>query len=369
MRLLLLAVDFPPARGGVQTMLGELAAGLTRSARIRVVTPAAPGDRAWDARHAYAVRRSLAGPGPLARLGALQAVALDECLRHRPDVIVCGHILLGPWCRLVGAGLRVPYVALAYAYELRAPRRRSIARLALRGAAHVVAISEFTGAAVRAQGVEAARVTVIHPGVDAGGTPVPASPLPSSERIILTVGRLVDDYKGHDTVLRALPLILARVPEARYVVVGDGPLRPALERLAAALDVARAVHFTGEVSDAERDAWYARCEVFVLAARESAADGGAEGFGIACVEAGLRGKPVVAGRSGGLPDAVHAGDTGLLVDPLDPADVAGAVVRLLLEPDLAARLGAGGRRRAVEELSWSRATERLAGVLARAAAG
>jgi phosphatidylinositol alpha-1,6-mannosyltransferase len=183
------------------------------------------------------------------------------------------------------------------------------------------------------------------------------------------VGRLVDAYKGHDMVIRALPLILAKTPDTEYVIVGDGPLRPYLERLAASLGVAPAVRFVGEASDDEVDAWYRACDVFVLASRESGVSGGAEGYGIVIVEASLRGKPVVGGRSGGIPDAVIDGETGLLVDPSDPADIAEAVTRLLTEHDLADRLGRGGRRRVLEDLSWPEYTQRFSRVLAEAAAG
>jgi phosphatidylinositol alpha-1,6-mannosyltransferase len=386
MRLLLLTIDFPPARGGVQTMLGQLALALASSCEIMVVTPAQAGDARWDARQPYAVRRSSASSRRVGRMTGIHAHALLEVARRRPDVVVCGHVLLGPVCRLLSAVVRVPYVAIAYAYEARAPRRRSIAGLTLRGARHVVALSDFGRDVVRSHGVAESAVSVIHPGVspclarvdvrpggegsagsDAGqsGSPSPAG----AERIVLTVGRLVDDYKGHDMVVRAMPLILARVPEARYVVVGDGPLRHSLERLARALDVAHAVRFVGEVSDAELDRWYRASEVFVLAARETAADGGAEGFGIACVEASARGVPVVGGCSGGIPDAVIDGRTGLLVDPLDSGEIAEAVIRLLTEPALASRLGREGRRRAREELTWPRAADRFAEILARVASG
>ena len=133
--------------------------------------------------------------------------------------------------------------------------------------------------------------------------------------------------------------------------------------------MAPAVHFVGQAGDDEVDAWYRACDVFVLASRESGVSGGAEGYGIVFVEANLRGKPVVGGRSGGIPDAVIDGETGLLVDPSDPADIAEAITRLLTEPDLAERLGRGGRRRAVEELSWPEYTKRFGRVLAEAAAG
>jgi phosphatidylinositol alpha-1,6-mannosyltransferase len=183
------------------------------------------------------------------------------------------------------------------------------------------------------------------------------------------VGRLVDAYKGHDMVIRAMPLILAKAPGTRYVIVGDGPLRAWLARLAASLGVADAVRFVGEVADDEVDAWYRRCDVFVLASRESEVSGGAEGYGLVFVEASLHGKPLVAGRSGGIPDAVIDGETGLLVDPLDPGDIADAITRVLGEPDLAARLGRAGHRRAVEELSWPRSAEQFARLLAQVAVG
>jgi phosphatidyl-myo-inositol dimannoside synthase len=369
MRLLLLTIDFPPGRGGVQTLLGQLATGLSPTWDVVVVTPSAAGDRRWDAARPYAVRRSRPGRWGLPALVGLHARAFVELLRRRPDVLVCGHVLLGPFCRLASVVLRVPYVAMAYAYEVRAPRLRVIAGLALRGARRVVTISEFSRRAVQAYGVAPASVVVVHPGAVEGAPATAGSCEPVPGRVVLTVGRLVDSYKGHDMVIRAMPLIVARVPGVRYVVVGDGPRRAYLERLAVAHGVADAVRFVGELPDDEVDAWYRRCEVFVLAGRESNADGGAEGYGIACVEASLRGKPVVGGRSGGIPDAVVDGETGILVDPLDPGDIADAVIRLLAEPELATRLGRAGRRRVLDDLAWSRVTERVSLVLAQAAAG
>jgi phosphatidylinositol alpha-1,6-mannosyltransferase len=375
MRLLLLTIDFPPARGGVQNLLARLAAGLSETDPVTVVTPAMAGDRDWDGRQPFAVIRSW----PLRRgrlaVAALCARALVEVVHRRPAVIVCGHVLLGPLCRTIRSVFGIPYVAMAYAYEIRAPRMRSIAGVALRGASRVVTISEFSRRAVEAHGVAAPAITVIRPGAVVPDDVVPGDavtalrPATSGRRVLLSVGRLVDAYKGHDMVIRALPLILAKTPDTEYVIVGDGPLRPYLERLAASLGVASAVCFVGQVGDDELDAWYRACDVFVLASRESDVSGGAEGYGIVFVEASLRGKPVVGGRSGGIPDAVIDGETGLLVDPSDPADIAEAITRLLTERDLADRLGRGGQRRVVDDLSWPAYTERFSRVLAEAVAG
>jgi phosphatidylinositol alpha-1,6-mannosyltransferase len=371
MRLLLLTIDFPPARGGVQNLLARLAAGLAARGEVTVVTPATTGDRDWDATQSFRVIRSWPHGGGRLAVAALYARALVEILRRRPRVIVCGHVLLGPLCRVIRAVFGVPYVAMAYAYEIRAPRMRSIAGLALRGASRVVTISEFSRRAVEAHGVAAPGITVIRPGavVVGAGQAVPRPSMSAGRRVLLSVGRLVDTYKGHDMVIRALPLVLAKAPDTEYVIVGDGPLGQYLARLAESLGVAAAVRFVGQADDDEVDAWYRACDVFVLASRESGVSGGAEGYGIVFVEAGLRGKPVVGGRSGGVPDAVIDGETGLLVDPGDPADIADAITRLLTDPELADRLGRGGHRRVVEDLSWPEYTERFSRVLAEAAAG
>jgi phosphatidylinositol alpha-1,6-mannosyltransferase len=369
MRLLVATIDFPPARGGVQKLLERLLERLSGPHELVVVTPRGPaGDRDWDAGRSYRVVRAPAVGWSRLDLALLSARIVVEALRTRPAVIVCGHVLLGPVGRLIGWLLGRPYVVMAYAYEVRAPRMARICRLALGGAARVVTISDFSRRAVEAHGVASGRVSVIRPGAAVGpqGGATEAQLLPRTGPILLSVGRLVDSYKGHDMVIRALPLVLARFPTTRYVIVGDGPLARYLRRIADSVGVADAVVFAGAATDAELDAWYHRCDVFVLAGRESAVSGGAEGFGIVLVEAGLRGKPVVAGRSGGIPDAVVHEETGLLVNPVDVAEIADAIVRLLADRPYAARLGEHGRRRATTELSWDGYADRFQRMLGEA---
>lgn len=357
MRLLLITVDFPPARGGVQNLLAQLAQGLAALRHsITVVAPRARDTGDEDPGLSYRVRRCPALARGKSSVVGVMAVAGLELLARRPDAIICGHVLLGPFCRFVSVVAGIPYIAMAYAYEIRAPRMRRIAAVALRGAARVVTISEFSRRAVEAHGVRADRVSVIRPGaaipsrvagsVDRGGTTREAP------RVFLSVGRLVDAYKGHDMVIRALPLVLAKHPDAVYVIVGDGPLRRYLERLAESLGVMDSVQFVGQATDAEVSDWYERCHLFVLASRESGVSGGAEGYGIVFIEANLHGKPVVAGRSGGIPDAVIDGHTGILVDPVDVCEIADAIILLLSDEELSQRLGEQGRRRAIRELSW-----------------
>jgi phosphatidylinositol alpha-1,6-mannosyltransferase len=175
-------------------------------------------------------------------------------------------------------------------------------------------------------------------------------------------------YKGQDVLIRSMPLVRARVPGARLVLVGDGAFRGYYERLATSLGVAEWVVFTGRVSDAERDAWLHACDVFAMPSRVNPLDGAGEGFGVAYLEASAHGKPVLAGSIGGSLDSVVDGVTGLLVPPDSVPDVADGLIRLLSDGDLAARLGEAGRQRVATEASWAQVGRRVEGVLREVAA-
>jgi phosphatidylinositol alpha-1,6-mannosyltransferase len=184
---------------------------------------------------------------------------------------------------------------------------------------------------------------------------------------VLTVARMQDLHKGHDVMLRAMPLVRNAVPDARWVVLGDGPLRGTYEADARRLGVDDAVSFLGAVGDGERDGWFRRADVFAMPTRLPADGLGGEGFGIAYLEAAAYGLPVVAANAGGALDAVDAGRTGLLVAPDDHRQVAGALISLLGDLEYARAMGA----RAVEwaaTFPWQRTADRVAAVL-RAAAG
>lgn len=367
MRLLLLTIDFPPAAGGVQQLLSKLAEGLAADHDVCVLTRGQPGDHGWDAEGRYAIRRVWATPFARINLLLMSLSAVAQIAYRPPDVIICGHVLFGPLCRLIRTVARIPYAAMAYAYEIRAPRMRRVAGWALRGADVVVTISEFSRQAVLAHDVAPERVVVILPGpavTAAAGGRRPGNPSADVDgKVLLSVSRLVERYKGHDMVLRALPLVRAKVPRAHYVIVGSGWLKSYLERLAASLGVRDAVTFVSDAGDDEVAAWYERCDLFILVSRESAASGGAEGYGIVFTEANAFGKPVIGGRSGGIPDAVLDGVTGVLVNPLDVGEIAEAVIRLMEDRAFALRLGAEGRRRALEDLSSPRYVERFDRVL------
>jgi phosphatidylinositol alpha-1,6-mannosyltransferase len=175
---------------------------------------------------------------------------------------------------------------------------------------------------------------------------------------LITVARLTP-HKGVDTGLEVLARLRDRYPDLAYAVVGSGTELPALQGLARSLGVADRVRFLTGVPDSDLPGLYNCAEIYLGLSRQT--EGNAEGFGISLVEAGACGLPVVGGRSGGIPDAVREGETGLLVDPEHPDEATAAVRKLLDDRMLAQQLGTNGRRAVETYYNWSR----VAGDLAR----
>lgn len=357
-RVLVLTPDFPPAPGGVQLLVERIVRHASRL-RARVLTLDGPGAGAFDAASGLDVRRVRVPTGRhRPAIGALNAVAVAEAVRFRPAAVLSAHIVTAPAAAMIGAALGVPFVQYLHAEELGA--RPALAAFALRRAAVAIAVSRYTRELALAAGAEPGRVHVIHPGVDLPDELVPAKAV--VRPTVLTVARLSERYKGHDVMLRALPLIRARVPGVEWVVVGDGPLRPGLEHAAAEQGLTDSVRLLGRVGDGERDRRLGGAHVFAMPSRLPAGDFAGEGFGIVYLEAAAHGLPVVAGDVGGALDAVVHDETGVLVDPTDHVALAGAITALLLDPERARALGAAGARRA-REFAWPTVARRVEDLL------
>jgi phosphatidylinositol alpha-1,6-mannosyltransferase len=340
-RLLILAPDFPPVHGGVQTLVYRLALALT-GFQIEVVTLAGAGARRFDGEGELVTRRVGAhAAGGRGRLLALNAAGLRRALRFRPDVTLSAHVVTSPAAAAIRRVLGARTAQYFYANEILGKPRLSA--LAAARADLVVAISSYTASLIAATGAAPANLKLIPPGVD---LPSDARALPAGRPTVLTIAQLKHSYKGHDVLIRALPGVRARVPDVEWVVIGEGPLRPRLEELARSSGIADSVRFLGAVSDMERDLWLRRADVLAMPSRLAG-----EGFGIAYLEASAHGKPVLAGNVGGPLDAVADGVSGLLVDPTDPAAVEAALTRLLLDRELAQRLGRDGAARA-RDFAW-----------------
>lgn len=375
-RTLVLTPDFPPAHGGIQVVVHRLVAN-SPGLSCRVVALDHPEAAGFDFGGPAEVRRTAVGrlPRPLA-MGWLNVAALTQALSFRPAAILSAHIATAPAAAAIRRWARVPVVQYFHAREIGA--RPRLAEFAARHADASIAVSSYTRELVLQVGGQEGRIHVIHPGVDLpdealtladAATPAEAPPPLGERPTVVTIGRIESTYKGHDVMVRAMAAVRRRLPEARWVVIGDGALRPRIVALARAAGLDRdAAVFLGAVGDRERDEWLRRADVFAMPSRLPADGRGGEGFGIAYMEANAHGVPVVAGAVAGALDAVDHGTTGLLVDPDDDAAVAGALLELLEDPGRRAALGAAGARRA-REFAWPRVAAEVEALVAGLARG
>jgi phosphatidylinositol alpha-1,6-mannosyltransferase len=283
---------------------------------------------------------------------AARAVA---AARRQPDVVVALHVGLLPVAAAASAatGAKVALVAIGQEVwgPMRMPRRAMIQRCS-----HILAISSFTRYWItRRAGIDPERVSLVHLPVDEAlaKRAFLAPARAASEPNLLTVSRINRDerYKGHFDIAESLPLLLARQPGARWIVAGHGDDLDALRARCKDLGIAEAVTFLGEVTDAQLANLYANAAAFVLpsVADVAAPSPTGEGFGLVYAEAGAFGVPSIASTAGGGSlDLVLHERTGLTVPPRDPEALATAMLRLLEDHGLRARLGGAARVRVSE---------------------
>jgi phosphatidylinositol alpha-1,6-mannosyltransferase len=385
MKILIPTVDFPPIEGGISTLTLEMARALTELGHeVSVVAPRSgekgqtlPDINAWDNKQPFHVIRF---GGYWLRWGRiLPLFAKTWPLVKETDLIMAINVSYGGLLGLRAKRThKKPYLAFAYAYEFlkfsNTPLIGKLLRAVYANAQSVIAISTYTADNLEKFGVDESQITRVLPGAPRALTVseedkrrVRAKFHIGDKPFILAVGRFVP-RKGHMTLLNALPGVIAEHPDTALVLVGRGPLyeecrdrhkgmhfiTPPEKEINSPIQI----HFTGYVDDQTLAALYADCTLFALPTGEDQS-GHVEGFGLVFVEANAYGKPVVAGRSGGVVDAVLEGETGLLVDPEDPTQLAEAINTLLSNPKYAAQLGDQGRRRVTEELNWKTFAKRV----------
>ena len=184
----------------------------------------------------------------------------------------------------------------------------------------------------------------------------------TEKKVIVSVGRLVH-RKGQDILIEAMPAIIKDVPEAHILMIGEGPYRAYLENRVKALGIQERVTFIGRIQYADLPRYICAGDLFVMPSRSRFAGLEVEGLGIVYLEASACGLPVIAGDSGGAPDAVLEGQTGLVVDGTSKSDVAAAAVELLLDPDRSQAMGIRGRQWIIQEWRWEIWSARFAELL------
>ncbi len=372
--VLLVTELFPPLAGGSAVLLHEIYARLAAEIDVTVLTDPrssatgslrAPSDalsiehaeigcREWGWLNAHGRGHSLR----LAkRIRALGAGRIVHCARSLPEgAAAC-------LARLRGGP---PYTVWTHGEDLgmalTSKELTLIVRLVYRCAAAAFANSRNTARLLQTFSVPDDRVHVVYPGVDASrfhpgvdGRAVRAALASPDELVVLSVGRL-QRRKGHDVAIEAIAQV-SRIRPVRYVIIGTGEELPRLQAIAQAAGVADSVTFVGEVSAEDLPAYYAASDIFLLPNREVGRD--FEGFGIVFLEAAASGKAAIGGASGGVPEAIEDGRTGLLVDGTDAASVAAAIEQLAAAPRRRQQLGEAGRLRVIEQFAWDHAAARV----------
>jgi phosphatidylinositol alpha-1,6-mannosyltransferase len=355
---LMVSSSFLPGRGGIESYLAELCAAL--APRLAVLAPARRDGRRIPADLPYPTRGyrgRLFVPGPRAAREIVATAAdlgTDRVLYGTP----WPQILTGP--RIGKAGLR--YAAIVHGAELLVPaavpgvRGRLVEALA--GAELLLPVSLFTAARIRAllegAGMPVPPLAVLRARVDLDRFRPGAGReearrrlhIPPDAPVVLCFGRMVA-RKGLHRLVEALPAVAERVPGVILVLAGTGPEEKALRRAAARSE--QRVVFAGRVPEADAPGVYAAADVFALPVADRWFGLDTEGLGVVLLEASACEVPCVTGRSGGTPEAVVDGVTGFVVDAREEGRLTTAIVRLLADRALAARMGEAGRRHVSEE--------------------
>jgi glycosyltransferase involved in cell wall biosynthesis len=240
------------------------------------------------------------------------------------DLIVCAHIRLLPLVRLLRVRKSVPVGLVLYGIDAWEPMGGLLTRQALRKLAWCAAITNITMERFLSwSGIAPARTFVIHNAVDTSRYSIGLKRADLSARhglsgsiVLMTLGRLnaTERYKGIDEVLEVLPFLLAKRPEIKYLVCGEGTDRMRLEKKARSLGIGEHVVFTGYIDEAEKIDYYRLADCFILA-------GWGEGFGFALIEAMACGVPVVASNLDGSREALANGELGVIVNPKNPSEL------------------------------------------------
>ncbi|MFD0371577.1 glycosyltransferase family 4 protein [Streptomyces sp. NPDC059071] len=374
-KTLIVTNDFPPRPGGIQAFLHNMALRLDPE---RIVVYASTWKRsregieataAFDAEQPFTVvrdRTTMLLPTP--RVTARATALLRE---HGCESVWFGAAaplgLMAPALRRAGARR---LVATTHGHEAgwaQLPAARQLLRRIGEGTDTLTYLGEYTRSRIAtALGPAAAgRMVQLPPGVDektfhpdSGGAEVRERLGLSDRPVVVCVSRLVP-RKGQDTLILAMPEILRRVPDAVLLIVGGGPYEQDLRKLAVRTGVAASVRFTGAVPWSELPAHYGAGDVFAMPCRTRRGGLDVEGLGIVYLEASATGLPVVAGDSGGAPDAVLDGETGWVVRGGVPEESADRIATLLLDPELRTRMGERGRRWVEDRWRWDLLADRL----------
>lgn len=286
-------------------------------------------------------------------------------------IIVAQILPIGTAVWLLNKFYKISYLASCHGMDIKIPqknpRKLKLIKKIISKADGFIANSNYTKNELIKLGAYQNKITVIYPAANISGDNYKSLNISqpfqhisaSGNKIILTVARLVE-RKGIDMVIKSLPKVLKNISDLEYWIVGAGHDQNRLKKLAQENDLKEKVKFFGAVSEKKLKEFFASCDLFVLPAREI--DGDVEGFGIVFLEAGIFGKPVIGGRSGGMSESILDEKTGFLVDPLNINEISDKITLILQDKNLAQRMGKANQSHA-KNFTWKKSTEKLIEIL------
>jgi phosphatidyl-myo-inositol dimannoside synthase len=368
-KVLLISSDLAPRKGGMAKYLSSLWK-LFKNDEAVILTARISGssDKSGDMLSSrVVVRYPLGGSFPARGMRTLILTwhALSQTRRFRIRSVHCGQVLSsGIAGFLIKKTKDVPYMVYVYSADIAEFEKnllsRHVVRMVLGEAEKIIACSDFAKKTVVAAHPSIEDKTlVLTPGID----PEEFSPskievdirkkysIPGEGKVLLTVARLVP-RKGHDRVIKAVAELKEKYPDLYYVIVGDGPEREHLKAIATSIGIRDKVIFAGPVPENEIAAFYNTCDVFIMVPRHIKRTGDVEGFGIVFLEANACAKPVIAGNSGGVSEAVMDGHNGVLVDPENDEEISNTIDRFIGDREMARSMGERGFSLVLEKFKW-----------------
>ncbi len=374
-KILCITNDFGPRAGGIETFVIGLIERLPRNSVI-VYTSAQDSsqeyDRKWREDYGVEVIRDKARillPTPGVAY-CIRSIIRDRNIKIAFFGAAAPLALLSPTLRRAGIE---KIVALTHGHEVWWSKVWPFSwamKFIARKVDHLTYLGEFTRRAISGtiSGTAQKQMVKIAPGIDTDHfVPVDSTELKralglADKRVIVSVGRLVH-RKGQDTLIEAMPHILNKISDAHLLLIGEGPYRQYLEKRVKDLEIDGHVTFIGRITYSELPRYICVGEVFAMPSRSRLAGLEVEGLGIVYLEASACGLPVIAGNSGGAPDAVIEGVTGLVIDGRDRLAVAQSVEHLMLHPDLATEMGLQGRAWTLDQWRWELWSKRFTELL------
>ncbi|MEO0071187.1 MAG: glycosyltransferase family 4 protein [candidate division WOR-3 bacterium] len=358
--IIVITHDFPPYSGGISRHLADICQFLPAE-RLTVVAPKLPDCNEFDERIDYRVVRvtTPSGSSKIDRIKEILALYRDfRRIAPKNAKVIFGHLWVG--LMALFPQWRWKYAQMLYGGEFLEFGSNPLFRRVSTTCSLALPISNHTATECQKWGIPENRIYLINPGLNFSRLAVNGKfPWQREERkelVLVTVGRL-HRRKGHIFVIEVLSRLRTRFPHLKYLIAGNGEMRPILEQRAGELGVKDLVDFLGFVPDKDLAKVYENADIFVMPSMTDAKS--TEGFGIVYLEANYFGLPVIGFASGGVTDAVINGETGLLVPPGDLAELEKALITLIENKELRFRLGQQGRRRVLHEFDAQKIAKRL----------